>query len=658
VRSPSYGRADGRHLRQVLLFAGSVLLPALVLLFFVIRVNRQENELRERRAEEARQRKAEEIGRGMAAHLAEAEQAFLRTLSADPDGVWEPGPAIAGLVFAGRIEDGALRMPWDRDGEEARSAQDERSRELVLRAQQTESSTNDPRRSLPLLNRALSQAASDSQKGLVKLHLGSALVRSGRGEEAIPLYEEILDQPALLTDEYGIPLALYAADRLSGLGMDAGSVLDKLERFIKADGHLAPEALYFVRDVLESLEKNAAASRSSDLIGRLRQAVEGELEERNRILSLRAIAAGRLSRRDLSTPAGALATWEAHGDVPWLVRIRDGLAGKGSYLLAFDAPEVLASALETGGLAGTFPGACRIVTDHDEAGYSPGSPFSGFRFRFDEMGTPAWSSSSPPFPMLYWLILVLVVGFTGFGMYLIWRDVRRELAVADMKSQFAASVSHELKTPLTAIRMFAEALAMGVRSEPEAQREYLRTIISESERLSRLLGNVLDFSKIEQGTRTYRFEPVSLEAVVRDAAKAMAFALGQKGFDLRIETDPGLPSLRADKDALEQAVLNLLDNAMKYSGRSREIHLKLRREADTARIEVTDRGIGISEEDKKLVFARFFRAPGSENRRIPGAGLGLAIVSHIVEAHRGRVEVDSRAGQGSTFSIVLPVEEG
>jgi two-component system phosphate regulon sensor histidine kinase PhoR len=205
--------------------------------------------------------------------------------------------------------------------------------------------------------------------------------------------------------------------------------------------------------------------------------------------------------------------------------------------------------------------------------------------------------------------------------------------------------------------MFAEALAMGVRSEPEAQQGYLRTIISESERLSRLLNNVLDFSKIEQGTRTYRFEQVSLEAVVKAAAMAMAFALGQKGFNLQIEAEAGLPQIRADNDALEQAALNLLDNAMKYSGKSRELRLRLRRRENAVSIDVTDFGIGISEENKGLVFGRFFRVPGSENQRIPGSGLGLAIVSHIAEAHRGRVEVISRPGEGSTFSIVLPLEE-
>lgn len=119
----------------------------------------------------------------------------------------------------------------------------------------------------------------------------------------------------------------------------------------------------------------------------------------------------------------------------------------------------------------------------------------------------------------------------------------------------------------------------------------------------------------------------------------------------------GLPQVRADKDALEQAVLNLLDNAVKYSGKNRELRLKLYRREKAICIDVIDHGIGISDENKARIFSRFFRVPGSENQRIPGTGLGLTIVSHIAEAHGGRVDVLSRPGQGSTFSIILPLEE-
>jgi signal transduction histidine kinase len=137
----------------------------------------------------------------------------------------------------------------------------------------------------------------------------------------------------------------------------------------------------------------------------------------------------------------------------------------------------------------------------------------------------------------------------------------------------------------------------------------------------------------------------------------MAFSMDQKGFHLQIEVDQGLPQVQADKDALEQAVLNLLDNAVKYSGKNRELCLRLSRREKTICIDVIDFGTGIADEDKTRIFSEFFRVPGSENQRIPGTGLGLTIVSHIAEAHGGRVDVLSRSGVGSTFSIILPLEE-
>jgi signal transduction histidine kinase len=308
-------------------------------------------------------------------------------------------------------------------------------------------------------------------------------------------------------------------------------------------------------------------------------------------------------------------------------------------------------------LSDTLPGDCRIAVSSADEGFPAGGAFQDLRLQFDETDVSAWTKSSLPFPILYWSILILVVGFTAFGGYLLWRDVDRELAIAEMRSQFAASVSHELKTPLTSIRMFAEALTMGVKKHPEAQKEYLHTIISESERLSRLLNNVLDFSKIEQGTRTYRFEPTSLEEVIQAAEEAMAFPMDQKGFDLQVEVEKGIPEVQADRDALEQAILNLLHNAMKYSGESREIQLKLHRNGNMVQVDVTDHGIGIVEEDRDRIFGKFFRVQGVENQKIPGTGLGLTIVSHIAQSHGGRVEVNSQPGEGSTFSLILPLED-
>jgi signal transduction histidine kinase len=251
--------------------------------------------------------------------------------------------------------------------------------------------------------------------------------------------------------------------------------------------------------------------------------------------------------------------------------------------------------------------------------------------------------------------LALVLGVAVLGGCLLLRDVNRDVHLTEVRSQFVASVSHELKTPLTAIRMFAETLAMG-RSRNEAARvEYLETIVNESERLARLVDNVLDFSKIEQGKKIYRLRPVLLEDVVESAVRAMRFPLAQQGFQLHFSVEGELPEIQADPDAIQQAILNLLNNAMKYSGESREIDLRLRRRNGDAVIEVEDRGLGLTAEERKHIFEKFYRAPSHASLLIAGTGLGLTLVSHIAEAHYGRVEVESQPGVGSTFSIMIPI---
>jgi signal transduction histidine kinase len=193
--------------------------------------------------------------------------------------------------------------------------------------------------------------------------------------------------------------------------------------------------------------------------------------------------------------------------------------------------------------------------------------------------------------------------------------------------------------------------------EGETRREYLDTILRESERLDRLVGNILDFGKIEHGSRDYQFRPMSLADAAEAAARAEKYRLEQSGFHLEVKVDRDLPQVVADRDAIEQAILNLLDNAIKYSGESREIELCLDREGDGAMIRVVDHGIGIPQTEHKRIFERFYRVPSPENQRIAGAGLGLAIVDHIVKAHGGSLGVESRPGEGSVFTIRLPLEK-
>jgi signal transduction histidine kinase len=259
--------------------------------------------------------------------------------------------------------------------------------------------------------------------------------------------------------------------------------------------------------------------------------------------------------------------------------------------------------------------------------------------------------------VLYSAVLILTIGATLLAAYLLLRDVNREVQMAEMRSHFVASVSHELKTPLTAIRMFAETLVMGRAGGEQQTSEYLRTIVNESERLSRLVDNVLDFSRIEQGNKIYRMQPTCLADVVQSAARTMQYPLLQLGFTLTVSIDESIPSLQANADALEQAVLNLLANAMKYSGTARQIEMRLGRKGEEAFIDIVDHGLGISAEDQSRIFEKFYRVRSAETEPIAGTGLGLTLALHIIEAHKGQVRVTSEVGHGSTFSVRIPIQE-
>jgi signal transduction histidine kinase/tetratricopeptide (TPR) repeat protein len=650
------GRLKRSRRKQVFLFGLSVLLPALVLLIFIVRLNRQDIELSKKRTTEAKQQKAEEIGQHLADRLEETERALLQELALESFNIQTVYQKHPELVFVGRIAKEELLMPWEGAEEQQPPSGTDRLGELILQAQQAEFAKNDLQLAITLLNRAISSATSSSQKSFVQLQQGRVLSKLGDEEATLSLYRSILDQSGDLTDEYEIPFSLYAADRLSVMNSEVESILDRLEDLLEEIRWLPSRALYLIRDITLQVQDRSQDSRLLERIENLKQSIENSLEDLEKLKSLKGFVLSWMLRRPSLEQARDSSIWVSHGDIPWIVGLCDFNENQSQVLLAFDGPNVLSAIIEKADLAGTFPGSCRITVGSNGKGFPPGGSFEGFRLQFDETDVSAWTKSSLPFPILYWLILILVVGFTAFGGYLLWRDVSRELAIAEMRSQFAASVSHELKTPLTSIRMFAEALTMGVQTRPEAQKEYLRTIISESERLSRLLNNVLDFSKIEQGTRTYSFVNTSLEEVIQASEEAMAFPMNQKGFKLQVDLEKDIPPIKADRDAIEQAVLNLLHNAMKYSGESREIILKLRRNGDMVCIDVIDHGIGILEENRGRIFGKFFRVPGIENQKIPGTGLGLTIVSHIAKSHGGKVEVFSHSGEGSTFSLILPLE--
>jgi two-component system phosphate regulon sensor histidine kinase PhoR len=237
------------------------------------------------------------------------------------------------------------------------------------------------------------------------------------------------------------------------------------------------------------------------------------------------------------------------------------------------------------------------------------------------------------------------------------RIASREMKLSRMKNEFVSNVSHELRTPLASIRVFGEFLRLGRFDGADKAREYGDYIETESRRLTQLVNNILDFAGIESGRKTYRFERCDVREVVCQTLKTFEVRLRQSGFDIHVEgADVPLPPARIDAGAIAQSLSNLLDNAVKYSRDAGEITVSLRRQDDFIVIAVRDHGIGIPRDEQRKIFDRFHRVSTGLVHDVKGSGLGLAIVRHIVEAHRGRVTVESRPDEGSTFSIHLPVE--
>lgn len=255
----------------------------------------------------------------------------------------------------------------------------------------------------------------------------------------------------------------------------------------------------------------------------------------------------------------------------------------------------------------------------------------------------------------YAVAIVFALGVTLFCRLIVWREMQRERDLATLRARFVTDVSHELRTPLTAIRMFADTLALGRVTDPAKQQKYLETISRESRRLARMVDDVLAFSKIEAGAARFSLERIALATPIEAALSALEQPLEQKGFCVHVDIPDEPVDVHADGAAMEQALLNVLTNAMKFSGDSREIGVSMRRRNGEAIIEIADHGIGIPVEHRRRIFERFFRIPLAEHQAVPGVGVGLTLVEGILKAHKGGVEVRDNTPKGVIFSLHLPV---
>lgn len=303
------------------------------------------------------------------------------------------------------------------------------------------------------------------------------------------------------------------------------------------------------------------------------------------------------------------------------------------YLAAVIIPSVILSVLALWTLFSQYNFINSKLKTAEALSLSESSPF-GF---FSQISILAFSM------IIFALLLILVI-----GSYLSTHDLQRQLELARLKDDFVSTVSHELKTPLTSIRLLAERLVKLPPEEAAKHKEYHSLILTQSYRLSHLINNILDFSKLREGKQTYKFEKIDLNKLARESIEEYPASFIRADCKLEIDLAGDLPLFYLDKESISRAFINLLDNALKSSPAGGVIKINTRKINEEAHLEVIDQGPGIDDTEKKKIFERFYHTG-------EGTGLGLTIARHIVEEHQGRIELESQKGKGSKFKIILPL---
>jgi two-component system phosphate regulon sensor histidine kinase PhoR len=256
------------------------------------------------------------------------------------------------------------------------------------------------------------------------------------------------------------------------------------------------------------------------------------------------------------------------------------------------------------------------------------------------------------------LLVIILTTILIVGVIFILRSIRREVELAQIKSDFVSNVSHELRTPLALISMFAETLEMGRARTEEKKQEYYTIISKEANRLSRIVNKILSFSKIEAGKREYHIAQTDLNKIVEDVYSNYQFHLKNNGFVFSLNIDDNIPAVNADSEAVSEAVINLVDNAVKYSLNNKEININTGTERNFVFIEVKDKGSGIPADLQGKIFDKFYRVSEGLVHTTKGTGLGLTLVKHIMDAHKGDIKVKSKPGEGSSFILLFPAAAG
>lgn len=277
--------------------------------------------------------------------------------------------------------------------------------------------------------------------------------------------------------------------------------------------------------------------------------------------------------------------------------------------------------------------------------------YLGIEMKDKTISDLAWERSRKDLIMIAVVEIVLLI-----GVWIIFRNVKKHMELAQIKSDFVSNVSHEIRTPLALISMYIESLERGMVKTPDKIKEYYAILLQESQRLTSIVNKILNFSQIESGKRSFTYQNISLQEIVNAVVNTFKLKLENKAFDWSVDVADGDLQIVADKEAVTDAIINLIDNAIKYSTEVKKIELRIDKEKGNVYVEIRDHGLGIPKTEQKHIFDKFYRVT---NRNLAykakGSGIGLSIVKHIMNAHEGRITVQSKLGKGSTFRLYFPI---
>jgi len=522
---------DPRRKRQILLFLSAILIPTAVLITFAVRLARQDTELAEKRMADERRDAVEQPRRELSARLEAIKLQELNRLS-DESRRSEPPQADSPIVLSALLIQNRLVLPWENPPRRAASSPTFAQHQKEGEAR--EFLGNDSNGAAEAYSQAMVAAKNPWDKCAAMLSTARALIKAEKKDQAGDTYRSMLSHCDEFEDGEGMAFGLYAAERLISLDLDSYPAEEYVIRRARSLRWLPPVQAYLMRSLLAKATVSDAKQA--------REALSAKIHDIEQILAL-ANDLNRLGRIDFPFHASpGKSVWLAygpHGDDPWLVTVMSTASFAPPVVLAISSKKV------------STPGVTFF------AGKSEASEPLGEGFVDLQVEWPAgrFAAVRAIRPFVYAAGIGLILSITIFAGYLLLRDVSREIEVAEMRSHFVASVSHELKTPLTAIRMFAETLAMGRAGDERTRTEYLQTVVNESERLSRLVDNVLDFSRIERGKKIYRMQCVALADIVRAAAQAMQYPLTQQGFTLNVAIEEQVPAVTVDADALARVTV-------------------------------------------------------------------------------------------------------